>query len=62
MSAGLSVSTFRRRCELSALVRPMRKLLHFKAAVVFDHRVEDPLHEVRIDQVAFGLNDFLLHG
>ena len=38
------------------------ELLHFKAAVVFDHRVEDPLHQVRIDQVAFGLNDFLLHG
>ena len=35
-----------------------RELLHFKAAAEFDNRVEDPLHEVRIDQVALGLDDF----
>ena len=38
------------------------EFFHFKFAVVFDHRVEDLLHQVRIDQVAFGLDDFLLHG
>ena len=38
------------------------ELLDFKAAVVFDYGVEDSLHQVRIDQMAFGLNDFLLHG
>ena len=41
---------------------PDAKLLHFKTAVVFDHGVEDLLHHVRIDQVALGLDDFLLHG
>ena len=35
------------------------ELLHFEAAVVFDHRVEDVLHDVGIDQVALGLDDFL---
>jgi hypothetical protein len=43
-------------------VRPMRNSSDFKFAVVFDHRIEDLLHQVRIDQVAFGLDDFLLHG
>ena len=38
------------------------ELFDFEAAVVFDHLVEDLLHEVGIDQVAFGLDDFLLHG
>jgi hypothetical protein len=35
------------------------ELLHFETAVGFDHLVEDLLHDVRIDQVAFGLDDFL---
>ena len=35
------------------------ELLHFETAVVFDHRVEDLLHDVRVDQVAFGLDHFL---
>src|SRR5580658_6259154 len=34
------------------------ELLHFEAAARFDHFVEDLLHDVRIDQVAFGLDDF----
>ena len=38
------------------------ELFDFKPAVVFDHRVEDLLHDVRIDQVALGFDDFLLHG
>ena len=35
------------------------ELLNFKTAARFDHLVEDLLHDVRIDQVAFGLDDFL---
>ena len=35
------------------------ELLHFKTAVRFDDLVEDLLHDVGIDQVAFGLDDFL---
>ena len=38
------------------------EFFYFKFAVVFDYCVEDSLHQVRIDQVAFGLDDFLLHG
>ena len=34
------------------------ELLHFEAALVLDDRVEDLLHDVRVDQVAFGLDDF----
>ena len=35
------------------------KLLHFEAAVEFDHLVEDLLHHVGVDQVALGLDEFL---
>ena len=34
------------------------ELFHFETAVRFDHLVEDLLHDVGIDQVAFGLDDF----
>ncbi len=37
------------------------KPLDFKTAVEFDHGIEDLLHQVRIDQVAFGFDDFLVH-
>ena len=43
-------------------MRPMRNCSTSKRPLIFDHRVEDLLHHVRIDQVAFGLDDFLLHG
>jgi len=35
------------------------ELLDFEAAVVFDDLVEDLLHDVRVDQVALGLDYFL---
>ena len=35
------------------------ELLHFEAAVEFDHGVEDLLHDVRVDQVALGLHALL---
>jgi hypothetical protein len=34
------------------------ELLHFETAARFDYLVEDLLHDVGIDQVAFGLDDF----
>jgi hypothetical protein len=34
------------------------ELFDFKTAVRFDHLVEDLLHHVGIDQVAFGLDNF----
>ena len=37
------------------------ELFHFKAAVRFDDFVEDLLHDVRIDQMALGFHDFLMH-
>src|SRR5262249_32964348 len=35
------------------------ELLDFEAAVVFDHLVEDLLHDVRVDQMALRLDYFL---
>ena len=35
------------------------ELLHFEAAVVLDHLIEDVLHDVGVDQVAFGFDHFL---
>ncbi len=55
---GLQLQAQIRRVRVGA---PDPELLHFKAAVVFDHGVENLLHHVRIDQVAGGLDDFLLH-
>ena len=34
------------------------KLLDFEAAAEFDHRVEDLLHDVRVDQMALGFDNF----
>ena len=38
------------------------KLFDFKAAIRLNHLVENLLHNVGIDQMAFGLHHFLLHG
>ena len=38
------------------------ELLHFEPALMLYHRIEDLLHQVRIDQMAFGFDHFLLHG
>src|SRR5215472_7038851 len=35
------------------------ELFYFEAAVVFDDLIEDVLDDVRVDEVAFGLHDFL---
>ena len=35
------------------------EVLHVEVAVKLDHRVEDLLHDVRVDQVTFGFDDFL---
>ena len=51
-------STFSRRCDASLLVRPISKPLDFELAVKFDNGVEDPLHDVRVDQVTLSLDDF----
>src|SRR5580698_9195500 len=37
------------------------ELFDFKTTVAFDHGVENLFHHVGIDQVARGLDDFLLH-
>ena len=42
---------------------PDTELIHLEAAVELDDLIEDALHQVRIDQVAFGLDNFLhCHG
>ena len=35
------------------------ELLHFEATIRLHHFVEDPLHHVGVDQMAFGFNYFL---
>ena len=40
---------------------PNAELFDLKTAVEFDHRIKDLLHQVRIDEVALGFDDFLLH-
>ena len=35
------------------------ELFHFEAAAVLDHLIEDVLHDVGVDQVAFGFHHFL---
>jgi hypothetical protein len=35
------------------------KLFHFESAAEFDYLIEDLLHDVGIDQVALGLDNFL---
>ena len=35
-----------------------RELLHLEAAAIFDNCVEDPLHDVRIDQVPLRFHNF----
>ena len=40
-------------------VRPADgELLHFEPAAEFDYRIEDPLHDVGVDQVALRLHHF----
>ena len=39
-----------------------QKKLHLEAALVLDHRVEDALHDVGVDQVAFHHDGFVDHG
>ena len=41
-----------------AVGAPDAELLHFETAAGFDHFVEDLLHHMRVDQVAFGFNCF----
>ncbi len=53
------VSTFSRRYEGSLLVRPIAELFHFEAAAVLHDLIEDVLHDVGVDQVAFGFDHFL---
>jgi hypothetical protein len=40
---------------------PHAEFFDLKPAALFDHRVKDPLHQVRINQMAFGFDDFLEH-
>ncbi len=55
-----------RRFDLQTQVRriairaPDLKLFHLKAALIFDHFVEDFLHQMRVDKVAFRLDDFVV--
>src|SRR5260370_32955973 len=42
-----------------AIGAPDAELLDFEAAVIFDNFVEDFLHDMRVDQVALGLDYFL---
>ncbi len=43
------------------LSRSDAKFFYCKLAVEFDHSVEDSLHQMRIDEVALRLHDFLMH-
>ena len=55
----------RRRFHLQAQIGRLAvgaadaKLFHLEAAVMLHHLVEDVLHHVGVDQVAFGFDDFL---
>ena len=52
---------FQAQIRIVRVGAPDAKLLDLEAAVVLDHRVEDLLHHMRVDQMAFGFNNFLFH-
>ena len=39
------------------MVRPMSKLQHLERAAALDDGVEDGVEQLRVDEVAFGLDD-----
>ena len=56
-----------RRFHFQAKMRRLKicasdlEFLDFESALVFDHGIENTLHDVRVDQVSLGLDNFL-HG
>src|SRR5579864_3966005 len=57
----LGSGSFHAQAEVRRLAvgAPDAEVLDFETAVMLDHGVEDVLHYVGVDQMAFGLDDFL---
>ena len=55
--ASVAAETFSVSCEKSSLVRPISKCSTSNCAAALDDGIEDGVEELRVDEVAFGLDD-----